>query len=167
MASNEDLWRELEELERRDEAGFQRIVGRLHRHQELGKRKPVAAPRNDNRTPEQRFKEDIAPVIERRRRVEAGLPISGNPIYNLFLKLTGQDKLPVVEKFDPDKDFQVVGQSTEEIRQIIAANPEAYKHLAKAPAKTQQVNAARRTAEDLALQSRIRGPIKIEDEEEQ
>lgn len=163
MPSNEDLWRQLEDQERRDDARFQQTAGR----RELKKRKPISQPRNDNRSPMQRYKEDIKPVLERRRRVEAGLPISNNPIYNLYLKVTGQDKLPEVDLVQPDEQFQVVGQTTDEIRKIISENPAAFKHLAKMPEKVEATGATRKTADDLVADSLIRGPIKIDEEEEE
>ena len=165
MPNNEDLLRELEEQERRDDARYRpfNLAGR-----ELKKVKPVSKPNKDNRTPLQRFEEDIAPVIERRRRVEAGLPISSNPFWNAWLKLTGQDKIPVVEVVEPDAQFQTVGPSVDEIRKQIAENPDAFKHLRKAgEKKAVGTGATRKTADDLILQSKLRGPIKDEDEDEE
>lgn len=164
MASNEDLLRDLEEQERRDDARYRpfNLAGR-----ELSKVKPVAKPNKDNRSPLQRFEEDIAPVIERRRRVAAGLPISSNPFWNAWLKLTGQDKIPVVDVVEPDAQFRTVGPTLEEITKQIAENPDAFRHLRKTgEKKTQATGATRKTAEDLILQSKLRGPIK-DDEEEQ
>lgn len=163
MANHEDLLRDLEEQERRDDARYRpfNLAGR-----ELRKIKPVAKPTADKRTPLERFEQDFAPAMERRRRLEAGLPATNNPFVNVWLKMTGQNKLPVVQLVEPDEQFQVVGPTVDEIRKQIAENPYAFKHLAKARQKSQATNATRKTAEDLILQSKLRGPIKDDEEDE-
>lgn len=160
MPNNEDLLREIEEQERRDDSRYQQSAGM----RELSKLKPIARRRADNRTPMQRFEQDIKPVLERRKRVEAGLPISSNPFYNAYLRLTGQDKLPVVELVEPDKQYGTVGQTVDEIRQIISENPQAFRHLSKSPEHVRATGAKKKTVEDLIRASEIRGPIKLDDE---
>lgn len=113
MPSDEDLLREIEEQEARDDHVFkQELAGKITSKVKRGKVDVEKAIR--------RHKKDWAPVIERRRRVAAGLPISKNPIFNLFLKVTGQDKIPEVKQFEPSKGMVLVGRTVDDIRREIA-----------------------------------------------
>ena len=118
MPSDEDLYQEIQEQEDRDDALFhQNISGKI-----IGK---VTRPEIDKEKALYRHKKDWKPVIERRRRVAAGLPITKNPLYNLYLKVTGQDKIPDVEKIEPSKGMRTVGKTVDEIRKEIAEKAKA------------------------------------------
>lgn len=154
MPSNEDLWRELQEQEQADDHRYKQAQAM----REIEKRKPIAT-RMDGRSPEQRFKEDWSKRLEARRRVLKGLPPTKNPLYNAWLRLTGQDKLPQVDVVEPDKGLKLTGFTQEEIVALIASDPKRFADLAKAPVSTQKVVASKRTAEDLIRESEQRGNL--------
>lgn len=122
MADNEDLLRDIEE----DDAA----AARLYKLPAKNTPRPepnAAAARH-------RYLRDFAPVIARQRRAAAGQPITNNPLKNAWLKLTGKDKLPNPDVFDPVQGIAVEhGMTAEEVRLEIIAHPERYPDLAKAP----------------------------------
>lgn len=82
---DEDLYDEILRQEAEDDERYE---------QNLGKK----VIKEERRLPDvnksfARFKEEIAPVIETRRRIAAGLPPTKNPFRNLILKLVGKDKI--------------------------------------------------------------------------
>lgn len=122
MASNEDLIREIEE----EEAAAARL------YKLPAKQVARAEPNAD--AARQRYLRDFAPVIARQRRAAAGQPITNNPLKNLWLKMTGKDKLPTPDVFDPVQGIAMEhGMTAEEVRQEILAHPELYPDLQKTP----------------------------------
>jgi hypothetical protein len=112
MPSDEDLLREIQEQEEHDDAAYDQTLAR--RFTAKVDRKPI-----DVEAALTRHAKKWKPIIERRRRAEAGLPITKNPLFNLYLRLTGQDKIPVVESVEPTKGVVPVGKTVEEIRREI------------------------------------------------
>lgn len=145
MASHEDLYREMvEQEEEADRRNQQALAMR-----ELAKKQP-RPPRRD--AAEERYREKILPVLETRRRIAAGLPPTTNPLVNLYLKITGRDRiseLPKEEIKDPAKSFGLDGPSPEEIAKAIQENPEAFADLRRAPEAVRPVAAVRKSAQDL------------------
>ena len=115
----------------------------------------------------ERFEQDFAPVLARWHRLDRGLPISRDAKLNAQLKKTGADKIPKVKIVNPSEGLQPCGPSLKQILKQIAANPRNYRHLAKGPAKTKSVvGVARKTAQDLIVESRMREKNKDDKEEE-
>lgn len=145
MASAEDLYREMREQEEEDDRRFRQAqamkqVARVQR-------RPI-----DTGDAKKRYAEEIAPVLERRARVAAGLPPTRNPLVNLMLKIRGEDRLPQLPKdqiIEPSKGLVIDGPTIAEAQRAIAENPEAFRDLAKSPEEARKVDAKRRGAEDL------------------
>ncbi len=122
MSSNEDMLRDIEE----EEAAAARIYKLPP--------KPFTRKEPNADAARQRYIRDFAPVIARQRRALSGQPITNNPLKNAWLKLTGKDKLPTPEVFDPVQGIAMEhGMTAEEVRQEILAHPELYPDLAKVP----------------------------------
>lgn len=124
MADHENLY---EEMRREDEAAAQ-----LYKI-EAKTAKPIEVNVSEAR---RKYDKDIAPVIARIKRAQAGKPITKNPLYNLYLKVTGQDKVPTPEVMDPRQGIAVATQSPEEVRKEMIEHPEKYGHLGKVAPKT-------------------------------
>ncbi len=139
MPSNEDLYQEM----RRDEEEAANLYRRAP------KEKP-RAPVNESLARD-RYEKEIAPVLERRRRAEAGLPITDNPLKNFMLRLLNKDKVPEpVVIVDPNQGIAVqVGATAEEVRQQIIAAPEQFADLRKKAPTVKPVNATRKGPQDL------------------
>jgi hypothetical protein len=124
MAMPEDLYREMQQ---RDEEEKERYG--------VDAKAPPAPRRLPNEAEAKaRYEKEIAPVIARVKRAEAGLPLTNNPLKNLFLRLTGKDKIPIPVVVDATPGAPVLaGKSQEEMRQEMIANPEQFTELAKKP----------------------------------
>lgn len=114
--SHEDLRRDLEEREREDDARYRQIQApRI-----LGSLKD--APVVDHAAAMARYKDEIAPVFERRKRALT------SRAYRLFLKATGQWKgmeAKDVELVNPTRGLTMTGPTDDEIRALIAKDPKA------------------------------------------
>jgi hypothetical protein len=134
MPSNDDLYREMVDRDEADDARYrQSLAGK-----EASKVKPVV----DYEKAQRRFEREIAPVFGRRAKAR------NNPIYRAFLKATGQWKgmdEGDVKLVDPSKGLVLEGPSVDEMQQRIAANPEAFKELAKRAPSVTPVSAERRS----------------------
>lgn len=142
---DEDLYREIEEQEDEDDSRYKQ----KYKMRELGKT-PKREP--DPVKAIKRFNEEIAPVLEARRRVQEGLPPTTNPFRNFYLKLTGQDQIverPGFQMVEPSRGLVLDGPTVEEVQKQIAENPGAYKHLAKSAPEVQRIEAKRKGPEDL------------------
>ena len=143
--SAEDLYREMAEQESRDDARFdQRYAIR-----EIQKVSPKGP---DTEKARERYEKEIAPVLEARRRLAAGLPPTDNPFVNLWLKMTGKDKaedLPQTEIVDRSKSFGLVGPSVEDIQKVIASDPDKFRDLARNAPEVRPVQVNRKTPDDL------------------
>jgi len=139
MPSNEDLYGEI----RREEEE----AANLYRRPAQDKPRPLV---NESAARE-RYMKEIAPVIERRRRAEAGLPITDSPIKNFMLRLLHKDKLPEpVVIVDPNQGIAVqVGKTEEEVRQAIIAKPDEFADLKKKAPEVRPVQASRKRPTDL------------------
>jgi hypothetical protein len=135
--NNEHLWRELSDAEREDDARFRqnRAMDELRK----------AAPKPiDHDAAIARFHQDFEPMFRRREKARTSLA------YRLFLKATGQWQQMdpgSVEVVNTSKGLVLVGPSVEDVQKEIAANPAAYKHLAKSAPQVGHVQAERRTIE--------------------
>jgi hypothetical protein len=100
MPDHEDLY---EDMERKEEADAR-----------LLKFERPFVPRRDVNASDarERYLRDFAPVIARQKRALAGQPITRNPLVNLYLKLTGKDKVPTPEVVKPTKDFMPIPPKT-------------------------------------------------------
>lgn len=144
MPSNEDLYQQMleEEAEYNEQASRNLKVAR-------GGQPPPQREVN-HAVARERYNRDVRPVIERIKRAEAGKPITRNPVYNAWLKLTGQDKVPMPEVVDPVFGLaKQTGMTVEEVRAEILAHPELYPDLSRKAPKVQVVPAVRKTAADL------------------
>lgn len=141
MPSNEDLWRDMEE---RDAEDAQR-----YRVESAKKSEPRRGI--DERAALERYNRDIAPVIARIKRAEAGLPITDNPLKNFLLRITGKDKLPEpVVIVNPNEGIAVqAGPTAEQVRQEMIEHPERFADLRKQAPEVKAVTATRKTAGDL------------------
>jgi len=54
------------------------------------------------------YEKDFKPLIERVKRVKEGKPITKNPLYNAWLKITRQDKLPTPDVLEPTQEFRPI-----------------------------------------------------------
>lgn len=140
MASNEDLYRQMEQEE--EELQYRYRVPR--KDAIPPKRKEV-----DVQAAMARHARDFQPVIDTIKRAQAGLPLTNNPFKNFFLKLTGRDKVPTPEVVEPTMEPVLVGKNEEERRLEIIENFEKNKHLRKAAVPVRPVAATRKTAQDL------------------
>ena len=145
MASNEDLYREIREQEEADDHRYRQQQAM----REIAKvpRKPVNPLAAQNR-----YQEEIAPVLEARRRVAAGQSPTRNPLVNLMLKITGRDKLPELPKeqiVEPSKGLVIDGPTIAEAQKAIAENPMAFRDLSREPEEARKVEAKRRSSTDL------------------
>jgi hypothetical protein len=134
--SHEDLRRDLEEREREDDARYRQIQA----PKVLGAFKDP--PKVDHDRAMARFKDEIAPVFERRKRAMT------SAAYRLFLKATGQWKgmeAKDVQLVNPTRGLMMTGPTDDEIRALIAADPKAVKKGAALIPIVQAVNAQRRT----------------------
>ena len=151
MPSNEDLYREMVEQERRDD----KVYG-----QDYTMKAARITPRGpDPEKAKERYKKEIGPVLEARRRIAQGLPATNNPFVNLFLKITGKDKLdelPQEEIVDRGKSFGLIGPSVEDIQKLIAQNPAQFRDLSRSAPEVRQVQARRKTAEDVIGEAEAR-----------
>lgn len=153
MPSNEDLYRELEQQELEEDRRF----GQGFAMKAI--RRPVPPKREDPATARKRFEKEIKPVLEMRRRIEAGLPPTTNPLKNLYLKITGQDKIVYRDDFkivDPTKGLVVEGKTIEDVQREIAEHPEEFAHLMRKPAEAQKTDAPRRSVDDLKREAEQR-----------
>lgn len=126
MASGEDMLREIEEEEAAADNLYRKMVP-------IDPKRTIRSEPNADAA-RQRYLRDFAPVIARQRRAQAGQPITNNPLKNVWLKLTGKDKLPTPDVFDPIQGIAMEhGMTAEEVRLEILAHPELYPDLAKAP----------------------------------
>ena len=135
--SNEHLWREIRDQEMEDDARFKqnRAMDELRKSPP----KPI-----DHDAAIKRFNEDFEPMFRRREKARTSLA------YRLFLKATGQWQQMdegSVQVVDPTKGLVLVGPTVEDVQKEIAANPAAYKHLAKTAPQVGYVQAERRTIE--------------------
>ena len=135
MPSNEDLYREMEERGRWK-------VSPMKQEKPVRREVDVMAAMGN-------FNRDIRPVIENIKKIQAGVPLSRNPLKNLYLKLTGKSELVIPEAVEPTVDPVIFGKNSEETRKEIIENLEEYRHLSKAKADAKPVNATRKTAADL------------------
>lgn len=138
--NNEDLYREIQSQEEEDDHRFKQ-------NQAPKELKKLPRKEPDYLVADARFQKDFVPVFEARRRVLAGLPPTSNPFRNAWLKMTGQDKIPDVEVVDPTKGLVLHGPTVDDVAKEIAANPEAYRHLAKVAPSVQPTQAERRSIE--------------------
>jgi hypothetical protein len=134
--SHEHLYRELLESERiEDHQNRQNLAMK-----ELGK---VALKPVDHAQAMKRFEAEWAPVFRARERART------SRAYRIWLKATGQWKGMEpgdVEVIDPSKGLKLVGPTIEDVQREIAANPAAFKHLAKQAPQVGHVAAERRTS---------------------
>lgn len=140
MPSNEDLYRELEEQEAQDDARFDQ----RYRMKPI---RGVARKEPDPLKAMKRYREEILPVLEARRRVAAGEGPTGNPIKDAWLRITGKDKVPEMAKEDviePSKGLVIDGPTIEEVQKIISENPDKFRDLAKAAPEVRPVAAERK-----------------------
>ena len=140
--SSEDLYREMLDREDEDDRRFKQRRAALDSH-------PVTVRRPNELISIDRYNREIAPVIEARARISAGLPATRNPITNAWLKLTGRDRLKDAEAVDPSKGFTLAGPTTAQVQAEIAANPERFSHLKRKGIEVTRKGAKRRTPEDL------------------
>jgi hypothetical protein len=145
MPSNEDLYDEM----RQEEASVDELASHALK-MKRGAPPPPSPPEVNKSEARMKYERDFKPLIERIKRVQAGKPITNNPIKNAWLKITGQDKLPEVEVVDPRAGILVQsGKSAEEIRQEMIDHPEAFADLAQRPPVVKPVGAQRKTVQDL------------------
>jgi hypothetical protein len=137
MPSNEDLYRDLREREEEEDAAFRQ--NRAPDALRSFTPKPI-----DHDAAIKRFNEDFAPVFRRREKAMTSLA------YRLFLKATGQWKgmeVGDVEVVNPSAGLTLIGPTVEDVQREIAANPTAFKHLAKNAPAISHVPAERRNLE--------------------
>ena len=140
--SSEDLYREMLEREDEDDRRFKQRRAALDSH-------PVTVRRPNELISIARYNREIAPVIEARARISAGLPATRNPLTNAWLKLTGRDKLKPADPVDPSKGFVMTGPTATEVQAMIIANPEKFKDLKRKAVDVTPRGAKRKTSEDL------------------
>jgi hypothetical protein len=146
MSGDEDLFAEMQQQEADEADRIARMVGQKPETKVVDRKPPDPEKALD------RYEREVAPVFEARRRVEAGLPPTKNPIRNLVMRLTGNDKLtnrPGFEIVHPSKGLVSMGKSLEEMQAEIAANPKAFRALRKSAVPVQKVEAERKTVNDL------------------
>ncbi len=97
MPSNEDLYQEMARKDDDDAVKF----GVLPKPTPPRKLPNESAARD-------RYEKEIAPVIARVKRAQAGLPITNSWWKNLQLRVTGKDKVPTPEVIEPSKEFQII-----------------------------------------------------------
>lgn len=145
MPSNEDLYREMLEQEAEDD--------RRYKQTQASKQMERVSPKRPNpQDARKRYQDEIAPVLEARRRVASGQAPTRNPLVNLLLKIKGEDKLPELPSdqiIEPSKGLVIDGPTIEEVQKVIAENPEAFRDLARSPVETRKVEAQRRNPGDL------------------
>lgn len=137
MPSNEDLYREIQSQEEEDDMRFRQNQA----PKELKKlpRKDV-----DYNAAVERFKRDFAPVFKRRELARTSVA------YRLWLKATGQWKdLDGAKVVDPSKGLVLEGPDVDAMQKEIAANPDAFRHLAKTAPKVMSVQAEHRRIEPM------------------
>ena len=137
MPSNEHLYRELREREEEEDLAYRQ--NRAPDALRSFTPKPV-----DHDAAMKRFKEDFEPVFRRREKARTSLA------YRLFLKATGQWKgmdVGDVEVVNPSAGLVLIGPTVEDVQREIAANPSAFKHLAKSAPAISHVQAERRVLE--------------------
>ena len=151
MATNEDLYREMVDQERRDD----KVYGQDYT-MKAAKITPKGPDPDKGR---ERFKNEIAPVLEARRRLSAGLPATTNPLVNLYLKVMGKDKLeelPETEIVDRAKSFGLIGPSVEDIQKMIAQDPDKFRDLSRSAPEVRPVQVRRKTTEDVIGEAEAR-----------
>ena len=137
MPSNEHLYRELREREEEEDLAYRQ--NRAPDALRSFTPKPV-----DHDAAMKRFREDFEPVFRRREKARTSLA------YRLFLKATGQWKgmdVGDVEVVNPSAGLVLIGPTVEDVQREIAANPSAFKHLAKSAPAISHVQAERRVLE--------------------
>jgi hypothetical protein len=135
--SDEHLYKELMESERREDALYRQNLA----PKAMGTFKPKVV---DHAAAMKRYAEDFAPMYARRERART------SRAYRLWLKATGQWKgmeAGDVEVVDPTKGLKLVGPTIEDVQKEIAANPKAFRHLAKMAPQISHVGAERRGIE--------------------
>ena len=104
MPSDEDLYEEIRQLEQTDDQLYRQSLAA--RELEKVKRKEV-----DTDEALFRFRRDIAPVLETRKRIQAGRPITDSPVRNAWLWLTRRNRIierPGFEIIEPTRGMEMI-----------------------------------------------------------
>lgn len=102
--NDEDLYEEIRQQEQQDD--------QLYR-QSLAARELEKVKRKEVNTDEAlfRFQREIAPVLETRKRIEGGRPITESPVKNAWLWLTRRNRIierPGFEVIEPTRGMEMI-----------------------------------------------------------